>query len=61
MKFGSGSKKMRNSSGHLGEKERQWKKSEQEHVRHFHVVVVQNNKKMHKESVLHVQSCFFAN
>ena len=28
----------------------------------FHVVVVQNNgKEMYKKSVLHVQSCFFAN
>ena len=28
----------------------------------FHVVVVQNNgKEMEKESVMHVQSCFFAN
>ena len=28
----------------------------------FHVVVVQNNRKeIHKRSVLHVQSCFFAN
>ena len=28
----------------------------------FHVVVVQNNRKeIHKKSVLHVQSCFFAN
>ena len=31
----SGGEKMRNASGHLGENERQWKKSEQEHVRHF--------------------------
>ena len=66
---------MRNASGHQGENERQWKKSEQKHVRHvlkktcnqksfwkFHVVVVQNNgKEMFKESVLHVQSWFFAN
>ena len=50
-------------------------KNEQEHVRHFlqknvqlrsfwkfHVVVVRNNgKEMYKKSVLHVQSCFFAN
>ena len=50
-------------------------KSEREHVRHFlqknvqlrsfrkfHVVVVRNNgKEMYKKSVLHVQSCFFAN
>ena len=52
------------------ENERQWKRSEREHVRHFlrktcnfwkfHVVVVQNNgKEMHKTSV-RVQSCFFA-
>ena len=41
------------------------KKSEREHVRSFwkfHVVVMQNNgKEMYKKSVLHVQSCFFAN
>ena len=31
-------------------------------TRKFHVVVVQNNgKEMYKKSVLHVQSCFFAN
>jgi len=31
----SGGEKMRNASGHLGENERQWKKIEQKHVRHF--------------------------
>ena len=35
MKSCSGGEKMRNASGQLGENERQWKKSEQEHVRHF--------------------------
>ena len=35
MKFCSGGEKMRNASGHLGENELQWKKSEQEHVQHF--------------------------
>ena len=35
MKFCSGSEKIRNASGHLAENERQWKKSEQEHVRNF--------------------------
>ena len=35
MKFCSGGEKMRNASGHLGETERQWTKSEQEHVQHF--------------------------
>ena len=35
MKFCNGGEKMRNASGHLGENERQWKKSEQEHVRHI--------------------------
>ena len=35
MKFSNGSEKMRNASGYLGENERQWKKNEQEHVRHF--------------------------
>ena len=32
MKFCSRSEKIRNASGHPGENERQWKKSEQEHV-----------------------------
>ena len=32
MKFCSGSEKMRNASGHLGENEEQWKKSEHEEV-----------------------------
>ena len=65
--------KMRNASGHQCKMKMSGseKKSEREHVRHFlhkqglgkfHVVVVQNNgKKMYKKSVLHVQSCFFAN
>ena len=56
-----------------GEKERQWKKvndntydiSSIKRVRSFwkfHVVVVQNNgREMYKKSVLHVQSGFFAN
>jgi len=58
-----------------GENDWQWKKSEQENVRHFlhktcklrsfwkfHVVVVQKKgKEMYKKSVLQVQSCFFAN
>ena len=35
IKFCSGSEKMRNASGHQGENERQWKKSEQEHARQF--------------------------
>ena len=35
MKFCSGGEKMINTSGHLGENERQWKKSEQERLRHF--------------------------
>ena len=34
-KICSGGEKMRNASGHLGENERQWKKSKQEHVRQF--------------------------
>ena len=47
-----------------GENERQWKKGEQEHARHFfhkkslwkfQVVVSQNNgKEMYKKSLLHV-------
>ena len=54
-----------------GENEQQWKKvnentydiSSIKHVtKKFHVVVVQNNgKEMYKKSVLHLQSCFFAN
>ena len=35
IKFCSGSEKMRNASGHQGENERQWKKSEKERVRKF--------------------------
>ena len=35
MKFCSGGEKIKNASGYLGENERQWKKSEQERVRHF--------------------------
>ena len=35
IKFCSGGEKMRNANGRLGENERQWKTSEQEHVRHF--------------------------
>ena len=34
-KFCCGGEKMKNASGHQGENERQWKKSDQEHVRHF--------------------------
>ena len=50
-----------------GENERQWKKSDRKKRKlrsfwKFHVVVVQNNgKEMYKKSVLHLQSCFFAN
>ena len=32
----SGGEKMKNASGHQGENERQRKKSEQEHIQHFH-------------------------
>ena len=35
IKFCSGGEKMRNASGHLGENERRWQKSEQQHGRHF--------------------------
>ena len=35
IRFCSGSEKMRNASGHQGENERQWKKSEKERVRKF--------------------------
>ena len=55
-----------------GENERQWKKKVNENAYDvssikkifwkFRVVVVQNNgKEMYKKSVLHAQSCFFAN
>ena len=65
-KICSGGEKMRNASVHQGEN------SEQRHFLHktcnpgsfwqFHVVVVQNNdNEMYKKSVLHEQSCFFAN
>ena len=65
---------MRNASGHQGEYKRQWKKvnkntydisSIKRVSRKFLEVSgcsVQNNgKEMYKKSVLHVQSCFFAN
>ena len=29
--------------------------------RHFHVVVRKDGKEMYKKSVMHVQSCYFAN
>ena len=63
---------MRNASGHQGENERQWKKSEKERVRKFphktcnqevsgtfrkFHVVQKNGKEMYKKRVLHVQSC----
>ena len=35
LKFCSGGEKMRNASGHQGENERLWKKSEKERVRKF--------------------------
>ena len=47
-----------------GENEQQWKNSERKKcvTKKFHVAVVQNNgKDLYKKSVLHVQSCFFAN
>ena len=68
---------MRNASGHQGENERQWKKKKVNENTYdissiktcnyqvsgrFYIVVVQNNgKEMYKKSVLHLQSCFFAN
>ena len=66
---------MRNASGQQGENERQWKKKLNKNkydissiknvTRKFlevDVVVMQNNsKQIYKKSVLHVQSCFFAN
>ena len=67
---------MRNASGHQGENERQRKKkaikntydisSRKRVTRKFLVVSScsrekKNGKEMYKESVLHVQSCFFAN
>ena len=69
--FYSAGEKMRNASGHQGENEWQRKRvnwnaykisSIKRVTRKFHFVVVQNNgKEMYKKSVLHVQSCFFAN
>ena len=32
MKFFSGGERMRNAGSHLGENERRWKKSEQDHI-----------------------------
>ena len=63
---------MRNASGHQGENERQRKNKVNKNTydissikrvtRKFHDVVVQNNgKETFKISVLHVQSCCFAN
>ena len=54
---------MRNASGHQCKvKMSGSEKKVNEKTWKFHVVVVQNNgKEMYKKSVLHVQSCFFAN
>ena len=67
---------MKNASGHQGKNKRQRKQSEQEHIQHFlrktshqevsgsftlYIVVQNNGKEMYIKSVLHVQSCFFAN
>ena len=50
----SGSEKKMNSNANISFLKRVTRK--------FHVVVVQNNgKEMYKKSVLHVQSCFYAN
>ena len=74
MKFCSGGEKMRNASGHLGENERQRKKvnkntydisSIKRVTRKFLEVSVFSRAKQRQrnvqKSVLHVQSCFFAN
>ena len=65
---------MRNASGYLGDNERQWEKqSEQEHKHFLHKRVNRKLKEVSRfsrakqrqgnvqESVLQVQSCFFAN
>ena len=58
LQFCSCGEKIRNASGHQSKV----KMSGNESLWKFHVVVVQNSgKEMYKKSVLHVQSCFFAN
>ena len=64
MKFCSGGAKMRNASGHLVKMSDSGKKSGKNtyNISSLKHVVVQNNgKEMYKESVLHLQSCLFAN
>ena len=74
MKFCSGGEKMRNASGHQGENERQRKKVNKNTydisfikrvTRKFLEVLVFSRAKQRQrnvqKSVLHVQSCFFAN
>ena len=74
MKFYSGGNKMRNASGHQGENERQRKKVNKNTydisfikrvTRKFLEVLVFSRAKQRQrnvqKSVLHVQSCFFAN
>ena len=60
---------MRNASGHQGENERRWKKSEPEHIQHFlhktcswkfHVAVGQNNgEKIYKKVCCTCKIVFF--
>ena len=74
MKFCSGREKVRNASGHQGENERQRKKVNKSTydisfikrvTRKFLEVLVFSRAKQRQrnvqKSVLHVQSCFFAN
>ena len=74
MKFYSGGNKMRNASGHQGENERQRKKVNKNTydisfikrvTRKFLEVLVFSRAKQRQrnvqKSVLHLQSCFFAN
>ena len=74
MKFCSGREKVRNASGHQGENERQRKKVNKNTydisfiksvTRKFLEVLVFSRAKQRQrnvqKSVLHVQSCFFAN
>ena len=74
MKFCSGGEKVRNASGHQGENERQRKKVNKNTydisfikrvTRKFLEVLVFSRAKQRQrnvqKSVLHVQSCFFAN
>ena len=74
MKFCSGGENIINDSGHLGENERQWKKVNKNTYCIFSIKRVarmflevsrcsraKKRQRNVQKSVLHVQSCFFAN